>query len=289
MDQSQTASNVLRRIDQMCAPDGSVPIAPGKRPDAMSTSQVAVLAHDMPAVGSLLQGRRPAIAAFLGSLQQADGHWERQYDDWHVSITAWAVLGLKSYRADSAAVVRQGADWIIRNQGPDGGFPQSELVKTPNTYSTSYATAALYSAVGGSVPVERGLSWLRQLQGRDGGFADDYTVRTGPDPSLTAYVAHALSRLPRAMTADIISRCGAFIAGSQRPSGAWSAWYEDADTIEGTAAALRVLLDEPERYRRQIHAGLAYLDKATKLDELENWVVVSLAYVLLRTASDGVE
>jgi hypothetical protein len=288
MEQKLTASNVLRRVDRMCAPDGTVAISPGNRPDAMSTSQVAVLAHDLSTVGSLLQSRRLSMGRFVASLQQPDGHWEREYDDWHMSITAWAVLALKSYALDSGPAAQRGAAWITRNQGPDGGFPQSDLVKTPNTYSTSYATAALYSATGDTAPVGRGLAWLRRAQDKDGGYADDYTVRTGPDPSLTAYVAHALSRLPRSMVAAIIGKCADFIAGSQRPSGAWSAWYEDADSIEGTAAALRVLLDEPGRYGSQIRAGLDYLIMATNLDELENWIVVSLAYVVLGTVPDDV-
>ncbi|MEV7202306.1 prenyltransferase/squalene oxidase repeat-containing protein [Streptomyces griseoluteus] len=276
-----TAEALLDRIDRMCPQDGAVASARGNPPDPMSTAQILVLAQDLPPVRELLEDRIDAAISFLQEQQQQDGRWVREGDDWHTSISAWAVLGLSLFEASSAQSIAAGAAWLTERQIPDGGFSQSDVVREPNTYSTSCAVAALSMTDDAAGPVSDGLGWLARCQDSAGGFGDSYSVTSGSDPSLTAYVAHALSRLPSDTTTPLIDRCAAFIAASQRPSGAWQAWYEDTDSTEGTAASLRVLLRSPDKYAHQIQSGFEFLHKTVDLDTLENWIVVSLAYPFL--------
>ena len=282
-----TREEVLRRLDLMCSAGGGVAAAKGKRADPMSTAQVAVLASDVSAVHELLRDRLPAVAAFLESEQQPDGRWQREGDDWHTSITGWVLLGLAATRTRSDLAVERGAAWLSARQTQDGGFAQSDTEEMPNTYSTSYATTGLAAVGGAARQVSRGIGWLHGAQDREGGFGDDYSVVTGSDPSLTAYVAHALNRLDDAAARVVVERCAGFIAATQRPSGAWPAWYEDADSIEGTAACMRVLLAYPGLYSTQITAGAAFLRRSVNITELENWIIVSLAYLYLKDPPHG--
>jgi prenyltransferase beta subunit len=281
MNETLKPQNILRHINNFSSSDGAISSSVSKAADPMTTSQVAILAHDISSVRVRLENKYAAAARFLESQQRPDGHWDRDGDDWHMSITAWAVLALAAYGTNYRASLQEGVNWIAARQAADGSFPQSDITNVANTYSTSYAAAALFAAQGNSHCLELAVKWLQKMQSRNGGFADSYTLQFGPEPSLTAYVAHALSRIPIMMAEDIIARCSDFIAGRQRPSGAWPAWYEETDSIEGTAAALRVLLRQPTRYRKQIDGGLAYLHYAANINDLDNWVVISLAYVVL--------
>lgn len=247
----------------------------------MTTAQVLVLAHDVPAAWRLLRDRLPAAAGYLRSAQQADGHWERDGDDWHTSVTAWALLGLSSHSLPRRDPPQgRAACWLAGRQQADGGFGQSAAVTVPNTYATSYAAAALRAA-GEHEAAALGVMWLARAQDGNGALGRGPADPRGPDPSLTAYAAHALSRIPRAEAALARRRCAWYISRTQRPSGAWPAWHEQGDSAEGTAAALRVLLHWPERYRDQVNAGTAFLARSVSLDEPEDWVMVSLAYVFL--------
>lgn len=274
-------NDVLRRIDRMCVPDGGVAANEGDLADPMTTAQILVLASDFPEIRELMGGRFNTAVAYLWDQQQQDGRWLREGDDWHTSITAWSVLALSSSADASRGSLEAGVAWLSERRTADGGFSQSDAEPEPNTYSTSYATAALHAAHGPQHLIDGGVTWLRRRQDLEGGFGDSYSIQNGSDPSLTAYVAHALSRLPDTSTGDCIERCALFIAASQRPSGAWEAWYEGTDSMEGTAASLRVLLQTPEKHAKQITSGFEFLSNAADIDSLENWIVVSLAYLAL--------
>lgn len=284
-----TSDAILDRLDRMCSDKGTVSAAAGKPSDPMTTAQVLVLAHDIPCVGGLLADRRAAAALYLRDQQQPDGRWLRDEDDWHTSITAWAVLALSTFSNAEQDAISRGVAWLNARQTPDGGFSQSDVVDRPNTYSTSNATAALFAVTDYSQQVADGIEWVRRNQDEQGGFKDDCAVHADSDPSLTAYVAHALSRLPHSLTGSVVEGCALFIAATQRPSGAWSAWYEDADSVEGTAAALRVLMAAQEDYGKQIEAGFMFLNRTVDIDNLENWIIISLAYILLGESTDGLQ
>ncbi|MFD1044517.1 prenyltransferase/squalene oxidase repeat-containing protein [Kibdelosporangium lantanae] len=128
------------------------------------------------------------------------------------------------------------------------------------------------------------MNWLAGAQAADGGFGDDYTVVEGTDPSLTAYVVHGVRSLQATETQSVISGCERYIATSQRSSGAWSAWFEAVDSIEGTAAALRVLMASKDDHSSAIKKGLEYLDNTSDLQDLENWIIVTLTYVAVGRA-----
>jgi len=277
------AESILSRIDGMCSPHGAVSGADGAAPDPMTTAQLIVLAQDIPKVKEILGERIHSASDYVRSLQNADGGWTREGDDWHTSVTAWSLLGLTAAPSFSPGdpAIKAAVNRLSKSRTPDGGFSQSDEISEPNTYSSSYSIAAIYSATSDLGQVTDGLTWLKEHQDSAGGFQDDYSVITGSDPSLTAYVAHALARLPVQATAPIIADCARFIASDQRPSGAWSAWYEDADSAEGTAAALRVLLSDKNDHSHQIKTGLAYLYDTIDLDALDNWIVISLAYLML--------
>ncbi|MGW4413078.1 prenyltransferase/squalene oxidase repeat-containing protein [Nonomuraea sp. NPDC004702] len=192
--------------------------------------------------------RLEAAKLYILNQQNSDGGWTREEDDWHTFVTAWSLLGLASCSLVPDTAMDAGIRWLSARRTPDGGFAQSSDIREPNTYSTSYAVAALYAATDKLQEAAAGLRWLSSHQDVGGGYRDNYSVASGSDPSLTAYVAHALSRLPAEASDAIVSRCAQFIAGVQRPSGAWAAWYEDLDSIEGTAAALRVLMADEGDY-----------------------------------------
>jgi squalene cyclase len=273
---------VLASIDRFCPANGGMPAALGGPADAMAASQLSVLAHDLASVRVMLGRRLGCLLNYVTSCQQEDGHWERDSDDWHTSITAWAVLALSVWRGPGSPEVQRGANWILARQRRDGGFIQSDATPEPNTYATSHASAALHHAGVGPEPVDRALQWLQTVQHQDGSFTDRYSVAVGGDPSLTAYVAHAVSRLPLSRAHTIKLGCETFLAKSQRSSGAWSAWFENTDSLEGTAAALRVLMREPSSYQREIQNGLAYLKSSACVEDLDPWVVISLAHVILQ-------
>ncbi|HUW10521.1 MAG TPA: prenyltransferase/squalene oxidase repeat-containing protein [Anaerolineae bacterium] len=275
-----TAAAVLDRIDRMCPKDGGIASARGNSADPMTTAQILVLANDIPQVRERLGDRTDAAISFLEAQQQHDGRWLREGDDWHTSITAWATLALSLYATSSRRSVEAGTSWLTERQTVGGGFSQSDAEPEPNTYSTSYAVAALHNVGGAAQRVNDGLNWLVSHQDPAGGFGDSYSVQSGSDPSLTAYVAHALSHLSDEAATSCIDQCASFIASSARPSGAWEAWYEDTDSVEGTAASLRVLLQSPEKHENQIKAGFEYLHSTVDIDAMENWIVVSLAYLL---------
>lgn len=276
-----TMNSILARLDEMVPDDGAVSATKGASPDPLTTAQVLVLASEIPAVADLLRDRTAEGAAYLAQAQQGDGRWMRDNDDWHTSITAWSVLALR--RTPSGVRYRDAVDagsaWLRARQTEDGGFSQSNVVRRANTYSSSYSTAALFADAGLDDSVHRGLGWLAAMQATDGGFADDCTVVEGTDPSLTAYVLHAISPLPFGATAQIIEPAERYIAAVQRPSGAWSAWYEAVDSIEGTAAALRILQRSKRDHGAATRKGLAFLDSAVDLADPENWIFITLAYV----------
>ncbi|MEU7923211.1 prenyltransferase/squalene oxidase repeat-containing protein [Micromonospora zamorensis] len=282
-----TMECILDRLDKMVPRDGGVRPSEDAPPDALTTSQVLVLATEVDAVAELLGDRLEAAVDYLCQDQQADGRWLREKDDWHTSITAWNLLALQRLQVGPKweRAVRKGSAWLRARQTADGGFSQSDVVLRPNTYSTSYSTAASFACDPSDDAVRRGLNWLANAQSSDGGFSDDCTVEEGTDPSLTAYVAHAISSLPSEETALVREGCERYIARTQRPSGAWPAWYENVDSVEGTAAALRVLLASDNDPGPAAQAALAFLDEAVERSAPEHWIIITLAYVAARRTS----
>jgi squalene cyclase len=250
--------------------------------DSLTASQVLVLARNSQRVRGAIGPRLSSLTQMLIRTQEQDGHWERKGDDWHTSITAWALLALHGHTMTRLRAQQKGIDWIAGRQRLDGGFRQSDQISAANAYCTAYATAALYESCGVTGAVVRGAKWLARAQGQEGGFLETYSKEYVPDCSVTAYVIHALSRLPSAVYGDVVSRGLNFIATQQDPCGSWPVWYGEESSVEGTAAALRALMRSPSQYRKEILRGMDFLH-ATVVDcgKLEGWVLVSLAYVVL--------
>jgi hypothetical protein len=280
-------NSILNRISSMVSNDGLASANQGKSGDPLTTAQVIALSIEVPEVQYLLGTRFKKAVRYLCDSQLADGHWERPGDDWHTSITGWCMFAIARAQIDTAETIERGNAWLVARQSTEGGFAQSEAVLMPNSYSTCYACAGLYFAGGNTRTVERGVNWLARQQSAAGGFNDSYAVQSTDEPSLTAYVAHALGAIGWSATEDIISKCRSFISTVQRPTGAWSAWYEDTDSIEGTAACLRVLATDAEKFRPQIMAGVSYLKDALEKNNVEDWIVLSLAYLIPGVLRNG--
>ena len=280
-------NNILDRIDLMVSNDGLASASRDQSGDPLTTAQVIVLSIEVPEVKQLLGSRFKKAVRYLCDSQLADGHWIRPGDDWHTSITGWCMFAIAQAQIEAAKTIERGKAWLAARQSAEGGFDQSEVVLMPNSYSTCYACAGLYFAGGNTKVVQQGVNWLARQQSATGGFSDSYAVQSTAEPSLTAYVAHALGPIGWSTTEDIISKCRSFISTMQRPTGAWSAWYEDTDSVEGTAACLRVLAMDAEKFGPQIRAGVSYLKEVLERDDVENWIVLSLAYLIPGVLRDG--
>lgn len=271
---------ILARLDDMTSQDGSVRAAFDKPGDALTTAQMVVLSSSVGLVKELLGKRVDRARDFLLDHQESDGHWRRSGDDWHTSITGWCLLALSHGSKVDRLRIKKAASWLIERQTPLGGFSQSATFDEEHTYSTSYACAGLHHTHDFEQAVSKGVSWLCDRQSLAGGFVDSCAVQRGPEASLTSYVAHALGPLNRSDSQTLLDGCRRFVCASQRPSGAWSVWYDDADSIEGTAACLRILQERPGAFEPQIKLGIQFLLRALADDDYEWWVAISLGHIL---------
>jgi squalene cyclase len=275
-----TVQAILDRLDRMSSYDGRVRAVIGKPGDPMATGEMINLALDVHQVGQLLGRRLRAAAAYLQRSQEPDGHWWRPDDDWHTSITAWSALALARSGFRASESCRCGIAWLGARQRADGGMAQSETERAANSYATAFAAAALFAVDGFGETLSRALEWLSSHQSIGGGFGDTCEGSDQPEASLTAYVAHALSYMRMGQAPTIIKGCQRFLATSQRSNGAWSSWFEDRDSIEGTAACVRVLAWDCAAFGHHVEAGLRYLSNALPYTDVDDWMVITLGQLI---------
>jgi prenyltransferase beta subunit len=270
---------VLDTVDAMASTEGGARNNSGASVDPLTTSQLLVLSEREPTVKAVLGDRYARSLDYLIHEQLPEGHWARPDDTWHSSISAWALAALAPARPTASESLDAGLRWLALRELPDGGVSQSETLEEPNTYSTGCTIRALKALDVPQQRVRRHVDWLMTRQASNGGFTDNCVVQKAPEPSISAYVWHALEDCP-VHGADIIKRgIEEFVASTQRPSGAWTTWFENEDTLEGTAACLRVLGGAARSYPEPLRKGLAYV-RSVRLEIQEWWAVLSLGYLL---------
>lgn len=132
---------------------------------------------------------RKAVS-FLQRSQESNGSWRGRWGVNYIYGT-WCVLqGLRALGEDSdLAWIRKAADWLEAVQNQDGGWGESCLSDSQNTYvplgisvpsQTSWALMGLIAAGEKDSPaVRRGIQWLIENQDESGGWDEPYFTGTG--------------------------------------------------------------------------------------------------------------
>jgi len=113
-----------------------------------------------------------AAAEFLRQRQRPDGGWSeivescrrRQYIEGsssHSVMTSWALLALIAAGGAGSKAVQRGAEWLQRNQGPDGRWPDEPIAGVFNrscaieyhAYRRIFPVWALAAYAGGKVSI----------------------------------------------------------------------------------------------------------------------------------------
>jgi iron complex transport system substrate-binding protein len=155
-----------------------------------------------------------------------------------LNSTMWGIIALRaSQRPAGKAAVR----YLLRNQGPSGGWSWQRGV-APDSNDTAAAVQALRAAgVGaGSRPIRRALAYVRTLQNPDGGF--ELTEGRGSDTPSTAWAIQAFLAAGR----DPGAKAFAFLARMRRPDGSfrYSARYV-SNPVWTTAQVVPALERQP--------------------------------------------
>jgi energy-coupling factor transport system substrate-specific component len=158
------------------------------------------------------KGPPKGTVKWLLDQQNTDGGWSvaGKGGPSGVDDTAVVIQGLVAAGEDGAAVDKA-ADWLVRQQQPDGGFPLTPGAPT-NAQSTAFVVQALLAAdrdpskvrTDGSRSPE---AYLRTLQNPDGSFRYSRTSRQTPT-WVTAQVVTALAERPLPIRAPLRRNVG---------------------------------------------------------------------------------
>jgi prenyltransferase beta subunit len=222
---------------------------------------------------------------WLCNAQDPSGKWTTGTpESWETSYTAWAILALNESGLCHTKNIARAVSWLISKQNLEGGFAQSDLIFIPNTYSTAYASLALLNLNNPKYNqnIYKALKWLESAQNGDGGFG----LHRGEDSeaSLTAYVCHFLASFKDAQSKNIYNKAASWLVSHQRSSGAWTAWFENTDSIEGTAFTLFVLClgNVHNQYLDSFLKGITFLNKQLGSKNIDNWICISLLHLANR-------
>jgi hypothetical protein len=277
-----TKKNLINSLHSIINNDGGISGIEENGSDPLTTAQFIVLCHKISDLKVEFKSALLKAYNYLLTSQSKDGHWERQNDTWHTSITSWS---LRALLCDDSFINGKsfinGLNWLLNRQDESGGFYEAEKIKTMNTYSTSTACYVLNS-MHRNHELEHALRWLTSVQQNDGGFKDYCAIQKESDPSLSSYVVHGIEKINSPMANKIRKLVAEYLKGSQRISGAWSAWYEDIDSIEGTVASLKAL--QNNQNDQSFMKGLNFLKKELPIKNIDNWELISLSE-LYRLAS----
>lgn len=158
-----------------------------------------------------------------------------------INDTAFAILALAPVREPAAAAaVQRAADWLIAQQGPDGGWAWGVRGDRTEADLTGAAIQALRAAGRGETEAEReGLDYLRAMQGPDGGFPE-FPGETESNVASTAWAAQGIWAAGQDPETWLVSGRDplSFMASLQQPDGRlrWKA-SEDLNGIWMTAYA----------------------------------------------------
>jgi prenyltransferase beta subunit len=270
-----TKKNIINSLHSIVNKDGGISGMQGNDSDPLTTAQFIVLCHKISDLKAEFKSTIDRAYNYLLASQSEDGHWERQNDTWHTSITSWSLRALlcdDSFINDKGYI--NGLNWLLNRQDKSGGFYEAENIETMNTYSTSTACYVL-NTIHHKLELDRALSWLSSVQQNDGGFKDYCAIQKESEPSLSSYVVHGIENTNSPIADEIRKFVIEYLKGSQRISGAWSAWYEDIDSIEGTVASLKAL--KYNQNSQSFMKGLNFLKKELPIKSIDNWELISLS------------
>ena len=176
-------------------------------------------------------------------------------DDTARALTALNLVGPASENPH-AGVMHAGADWLIRLQNRDGGWPTfcRGWGKLPFDRSAPDLTAHVLEALYSLSPADRrkdaatrGLEYLRSAQRPDGSWLPLwFGNQAAPDQAApvlgTASVLPALFQLGDRAAAE---RGTAFLVASQNADGGWGGCRHLASTTEETAVVVSALARSP--------------------------------------------
>jgi energy-coupling factor transport system substrate-specific component len=144
----------------------------------MSRTLLALRAAGQPtgALAAKLEGTQRASGSVIGLVNQ----------------TAFAILALRAAgRPTGHETVRSGADYVLSEQNPDGGWNFGGKGAPSGVDDTAAVVQALVAAGrGSSAQVKRAVTWLLGKQAGDGGFS--LTRGTGSNSQSTAWAVQAL-------------------------------------------------------------------------------------------------
>lgn len=224
------------------------------------------------------------MVKWLERAQDKNGKWTTYKEDaWEVSITSWAILALASTGNTNSKSVLSAVEWLLAQQGADGGFYQSDTQLNENTYATSYACLALYSidALKFEEKIKAGITWLKEVQNVDGGFG--LRPLETSEASLTAYVAHFIGKIDNTYydVENMKKKMIDYLLGAQKLTGAWTSWFELDDSIEGTCFTLFSLYGLSYKNVTVYENACRFINQNLNLQMLDNWIAVSLLYLII--------
>lgn len=124
-------------------------------------------------------GAAEAAWRYVSSRQRADGSWASYWWTTPHYPTLQAVALADEVR--DGAAVRRAADWALREQGQDGGWPAPDI--PTSAFATALSLAVLLRAGVSGPRVERAIERLGELQDADGGWPSHPIMRI-PPPAL---------------------------------------------------------------------------------------------------------
>jgi len=270
---------IISQLEHAQTKDGSIKAFATAMGDALTTAETIYLFKT-----SNIKSKIDIEKAmeWLCKIQSPEGKWTTGSPDaWETSTTAWAILALSKEYSKYKDNITRAISWLISKQDIDGGFSQSDFITEPNTYATAYSGLACHS-LGETFKnnENKALEWLKKAQNNDGGFG--LHIGENSEASLTAYVCHFLVSLKNKRALNIYKKATNWLIRNQRPSGAWTSWFEKSDSIEGTCFTLFVLclgglhLTEEDVFTK----GLKFLIKKLNAEEVDNWICVSLLHLM---------
>jgi squalene-hopene/tetraprenyl-beta-curcumene cyclase len=202
-----------------------------------TASAITALRRVAPAEGA---DRRQAVAGsirWLASVQGRDGGWSRDggsRSPASARLTGEVLAGLAAAGQPGSAAMRRAAVCLLRQQLPDGSWPDHERTGLAGVDPSADRLDATCAAVAGLVAagvlptkpqVRRAVTWLSNAQNPDGGWRSAAAGPQAPpssDPLATGRALLALLAAGAGEAADATSQGSAWLTRAQLEDGSWS-------------------------------------------------------------------